>query len=216
MNVFCKAISATTLLSFALTAQALSAQPGADQAASVPSPTKPGMHLVLNGGLTYGGDTLFTATYTTGGSTNIKAGSLVQFGIGALYQFDDSPLALMLSANYHTDFSNAKNGDMSFNRVPVEILAYYTGKQKMRLGGGLRLVNSPEASATINGATTKYTFDNTTGIVGEVGFQMSPQGWLYVRFVSEKYNLKTNNGVNVTGAPSLNGSHLGVNFGYEF
>ncbi len=219
MKFFVKMLSATALFSCAFGAHALSDQATPDQSPVPQMPhTQPGLHLVLNAGMTYGGDSIYTATYTSGGSTSIKAGSLVQLGIGGLYQFENNPLALMLSANYHFDSSTASNGDMSFNRFPIEALAYYTGKERFRIGGGMRVVNSPESSLTINGATTKYTFDNTTGLVVEVGYQMAPRGWLNFRFVSEKYQVKTSNGINVSnqGWKSVNGSHVGVNFTYEF
>ncbi len=179
------------------------------------------MHLVLNGGLTYGGDTIYTAVYTNGSTSNIKGGSLLQFGIGGLYQFENDPIALMLSANYHFDTAIGSNGDVTFGRFPVEMLAYYTGKERFRIGGGVRIINSPETTATVNGFTEKMTFDNTTGLVGEIGYQLSPQAWLNFRFVSEKYQGKTFTNASGTvlsmaGTAPYSGSHLGVNFSYEF
>ena len=136
--------------------------------------------------------------------------------MGALWQAEDRPLALLLSLNYHMDNVAAANGKLEFKRIPVELLAYYTGKERFRIGGGLRFVNSPEAGGTINNSTDRIAFDNTTGLVAEVGYQLTSPSWLNFRFVSEKYNAKSHNGASVIGSVPLSGSHLGVNFNYEF
>lgn len=220
MNAPTRILSAIALFSLALAAHALSDQPATEQpiALSGIAPTAPGLHLVLNGGLTYGGDTIATAVYTDGTTVSIKGGSLLQFGIGGLYQFDTTPLALMLSANYHIDTASGSNGSLTFSRVPVEMLAYYTGKERFRIGGGLRIVNSPEYNSTLSG--NKITFDNATGVVGEIGYHLTKQGWLNFRFVSEKYQAKTRTSggwtYSLAGSAPLSGSHLGMNFTFEF
>lgn len=223
MKFLVNSLFATTLLALAPCAQALSLpdQPSEPQNEKpIISPTKPGLHLVLNGGLTYGGDTIYTATYTDGTSHKIKGGSLIQLGVGGLWQFDQAPVALMLSANYHFDTSVAKNANVVFRRSPIEMLAYYTGKERLRIGGGVRIVNSPKTTATVNGLSETLTFDNTTGIVAEVGYQLETRVWLNMRFVSEKYQGKTFTSGGTTyslaGTAPYSGSHLGVNFSYQF
>jgi len=186
---------------------------------------KSGLRFFLNGGLTYGGDTIFHLSYTNGDSTDIKAGSLVQFGMGGQYQFQNQPLVLLMSINYHIDNSTAKNGDASFKRMPIEVLAYYTGVERFRMGGGIRFVNSPEASATVNGYTEKITFDSTRGLVAEIGYQLESsrlesQAWLNFRLVSEQYqgNMLDSGGMkaSLAGTPAISGNHIGVNFTYVF
>jgi hypothetical protein len=181
--------------------------------------TTPGFHVTMNVGMTYGGDTIGTVTFTDGSTKKLKGGALLQFGLGGLYQFEDKPLALMLSANYHFDSVTAKNGTASFDRFPIEALAYYTGKEKFRFGGGIRIINGAELSSDISGSD-KYTFDTTKGWVAEIGYQLDPRGWLNFRFVSEKYQAKTHviNGVasSMAGSIPADGSHLGMNFTYEF
>ena len=223
MNSPARILSAIALLSFALGAQALSEQPTSVQpvALSGITPTQPGLHLVLNAGITYGGDTIHVAPYTNGSTQDIKAGSLVQLGIGGLYQFENDPVALMLSANYHVDAAGGSNGSDTFSRFPIEALVYYTGKERFRIGGGVRIVNSPEWVYTVNGVTEKATFDNTTGLVAEIGYHLTRKAWLNLRFVSEKYKANTYtapNGVTYSqaGRAPFSGSHMGVNFTFEF
>jgi len=220
MKVTSKSFCAISLLTLSAHAYGLSDQEAATQGVTQSiQPTKPGFHVMMNAGITYGGDTIGTVKFTDGSTKNLKAGALLQFGLGGLYQFEDKPLALMLSANYHFDTVNAKNGSASFDRFPIEALAYYTGKERFRFGGGLRIVNGAELSSDIGGSD-KYTFDTTKGLVAEIGYQLDSHGWLNFRFVSEKYQAKTHvvNGVtsSSTNYAPTDGSHMGVNFTYEF
>lgn len=212
MNFLLKLLLATTLFSHA-------AAHAADQPVNQIPATKPGGHLVLNGGLTYGGDTLYTVTYTNGDTTNIKGGGFYQIGVGGLYQFASQPVAIKLSAYLHYDVVTGRNGDVFFYRLPVETLAYYTGIEKLRIGGGIRMVNSPEVSATINGNRETLAFENATGLIAEVGYQVAPRAWLNARAVTEKYQGQslTSGGVttSLAGTATQSGSHLGVNFSYE-
>jgi hypothetical protein len=206
-------ITLVALISLSFSANALTA--------SNSIATKPGMHFLINMGLTYGGDDIFTATTTTGSTKNVKGGGLVQFGLGGLYQFESAPMALLLTANYHVDSVTASNGDLNFHRYPIETLAYYTGAERFRIGGGVRIVTSPEASMTINGATQKIVFDNATGYVAELGYKMSQMSWINFRYVSEKYQGKTYTSTSGTttslaGTKAIDGSHFGVNVTFEF
>ncbi|GAB4126528.1 MAG: hypothetical protein Fur0040_09210 [Sideroxydans sp.] len=218
-------ILSACLLMLAHGAHALSeteaALPPASPTASAPiHSTSPGFHFFISGGLTYGGDTLYKAVYTNGGSSNIKAGSLLQGGLGGLYQLTDQPLAFLLSANMHFDAASGSNGTVLFSRFPIEALAYYTGKERLRIGGGVRLVSGAETTAKVNGVTETMTFDNTRGLVAEIGYQLSSEGWLNFRIVSEKYQGKTfqdSTGIySMAGTSPYSGSHLGVNFLYQF
>lgn len=222
MNKIYTALYLSTLLSLPIYARALEA-PASAVEVSAPIAlnygTTPGLHWLMNAGLTYGGDTIGKISFTNGTTSNIKAGSFMQFGFGGLYQFEEKPIALILSANYHFDSVTAKNGTASFDRFPIEALAYYTGKERFRFGGGVRIVNGAELSSDIGGSD-KYTFDATKGLVAEIGYQLDPHGWLNFRFVSEKYQAKTEvlNGVtySLAGSTPVSGSHMGVNFTYEF
>ncbi len=180
-----------------------------------------GMHFLFNIGVTFGGDAIFTAYTTTGESKEVKGGELGQLGIGGLYQFGSAPIALALTANYHTDRVTASNGDISFTRYPIEAMAYYTGVNKFRFGGGIRIVTSPKSSMTINSATQKKVFDNARGYIAELGYRMGSHSWINFRYVSEKYQGKTytsTSGVtsSMAGDPSVDGSHFGLFTMFEF
>lgn|GEM_PF-789397 len=230
MNLISKSLLLTLWIALTSNAFALSDQEAADRGITQSIvPTKSGMHVLMNIGLTYGGDKIGTVNfYNSNGSIShskdIKAGALYQMGIGGIYQFEDKPLALMLSVNYHTDIASGSNGSISFSRIPVEAIAYYTGKEQFRFGGGVRMVNAPEFSSDVSSPASpvkKMTFKNATGLVGEIGYQLSSQGWLNFRFVSEKYDADTLtlwNGASgsIAGSAPLAASHMGVNFTYVY
>lgn len=167
---------------------------------------QPGPHFILNGGLTYGGDTLATAIYNDGSTKDIKAGSLIQLGMGMLWQMQDRPLALQITANYQVDRASGSNGSLTFSRYPIEGLLYYTAKERMRLGLGARYVLSPSFEDKV-GTPFTANFDNAVGLVGEFGYALSPVFWMNFRLVSEKYQFNTS---------SFSGNHAGINFTYQF
>jgi hypothetical protein len=180
-----------------------------------------GLHPVLSFGITGGGDTIATTKYSNGTSQDIKAGGLVQFGGGVLWQATDVPLATQFTVNYHVDDTTASNGSATFDRVPIELSLFYTGVDKWRFGGGVRFVQSPKYKGHIDNVSDKsLNFKNTTGALIEAGYGFTPHMWLSLRFVSEKYQptTYTNNGVttDVSNTSSYDGSHIGLNFMYAF
>lgn len=182
--------------------------------------TPPGAHLVLNGGITYGGDTLVTVTYGDGSTGKVKAGSFAQIGAGMLVQLENRPVAIQVTGNYHYDLEQGSNGSVLFYRYPLEALAYYTGNERWRIGGGVRYVMSPTRTITLNGKFRVH-YNNAFGLVGETGYALTPNLWMNVRAVLEKYQPKeySANGVvttDLSSSPAVNGNHLGVNFTYQF
>jgi len=175
------------------------------------------LRFAVSGGLTTGGDDLFTMEYEDGSSKDLKGGALVELGIGMLYQAPDIPVAGQLMAKYHFDVANARNGDGNFDRYPIEAALFYTGLESWRFGAGIRYVLNPSADMSIDGGDDMEAgFDETLGLLVEVGYQISPQFWLNVRAVSEKYELETfrANGqrFDVIDAEKLSGNHVGLNF----
>lgn len=205
-------IVARTLAAVALSSVALCA-PAAGNA-------QEGVHFILSGGLTTGGDKIASVQFTNGDTTNIHAGDLIQIGGGALWQFR-APVALALTANYQTAGIAARNGDVTFDRYPLEALLYYTGEKRWRFGGGVRYVESPRYKDYVyREGNNRIEFKNATGAVAEIGYGLSDHAWLNVRYVSERYKPEsiTSNGVTSWNGnfDSVDGSHVGINFLYQF
>lgn len=167
---------------------------------------KTSVHFVLNGGFTFGGDTLESIYDSNGHTTNIKAGNLAQIGLGALVKAGSIPVEAQLTANYHWHSASYSNGSATFSRVPVELTAYYNGVRNWRFGGGVRYVSSPRLGGMefLGGANIK--FKNTVGEILEAGYYVSPNTVLSMRYVFERYKFDGYNGY--TG--SVNGNHLGL------
>ena len=124
---------------FALTA--LLATIGAAQAQTSP------LHGLAGLGISAGGDNLATANYTNGHSQDIKAGSGVYFTVGANYRLNEQ-FSLQGTFNFHVDDTNATNGNIKFQRFPIELLGYYHVSNDWRIGGGLRYVMDPKLSSS--------------------------------------------------------------------
>lgn len=185
--------------------------------------TQPGLHFVVSGGLTYGGDKVGSILFTTTGVGDVKAGSLIEVGLGALYQFEAVPLAVMITTNHHSDNAMTFLGKQSiaFDRPLVEVLAYYNARDNIRYGGGVRIIDSATLESTMWGATEVAHYHPTTGIVCEIGYGISPELWINFRLVSESYRMKdySGNGVaisSLSNQPKIDGSHVGVNFVIQF
>ena len=153
-------------------------------------------------GLTLGGDTLATVTYFDGTTDSIKAGGMVHLYGGA--EFRISPqLTMQATVGYHVDNTNGNsNGTLRFSRYPVELLAHYQINDKVRLGGGARLVNSAKLGSSGVLSGLDVSFNSTVGVVLEGEYMIAPQLGLKLRGVSEKYEP---NG----GGSSVDGNHIG-------
>lgn len=172
--------------------------------------TSAGAHALLSFGITGGGDEVGYLKYADGNNVKLHAGGLVQFGAGGLWQFADLPVATSLTVNYHVDRANAKNASARFQRTPIELLAYYTGAGKWRVGGGARFVTAAKGVVEFEGRSGSSGFTSNTGAVIEAGYGFTPHLWLSVRAVSEKYQ------EDIPYGKSYDGSHIGVNFVYQF
>lgn len=205
--------------------------------------TKSGFHKIATIGYALGGTEFADAQYPSKSLFNlgIRAGSGFQVGIGGLYQFEQIPLTYSLTANYHSDFDGIGSSNVDFSRFLIEALVFYSGAERMRFGGGIRWVISPNFSADINRPPNNYTytpssvclpssidFNNTNGLIAEVGYQIDSKEWINLRYASERYRVSKRdlntcmlNGVQMgVSSPwdvgsEINGSHLGVNVTFE-
>ncbi|WLQ15045.1 hypothetical protein O5O45_03755 [Hahella aquimaris] len=173
------------------------------------------LYFALTGGFTFGGDELAKFKYTDGDTAKLEAGGLVNLGVGVLWQSQEQPIAAQLTFNYQFDHASAKNGDATFDRIPLEAVVFYTGVQDWRFGAGVRYVASPELEIELNGDTATVDFEPTVGFVVEAGYQVTNNIWLNVRGVSEKYEADTatfgGRTMSVRSSEEVSGNHVGVN-----
>ena len=180
----------------------------------------------LVGGLTKGGDSMFTTvTIGTGATQHLYAGNLLQIGAGALWTANNWPVALGLSVNYHIDDSTGASESVQFKRVPLEAIGYYLSENKeWRAGFGLRYVTATRLEANFPNSTIfkvrTSRYKDAKGLVAETGWAFGPNIWVNFRAVKELYEETSRvvDGVytDMSGSEKINGSHIGVNLLYAF
>ena len=69
-----------------------------------------------------GGDKLVGIDYENGETTKIKAGDGGMLAIGALWTH--KKIELQSTLGYYADSAPASNGDASFTRLPIELMAF--------------------------------------------------------------------------------------------
>jgi len=165
-----------------------------------------GFHPLIGLGGTFGGTTIGTVLFTNGSTCNIHAGGLIDVYGGVEYRYEPK-VAVQATVGYHVDRCNASNGDLRFERYPIELLAYYGLSPRFRAGGGVRFVQDPHISGSGIGGGADVKFNSTTGGVIEGEYLLPRSGWVQVgfklRYVFEHYQLEG-------GGPSATGNHVGI------
>ena len=159
-------------------------------------------HFLLGTGVTFGGDKLATAEYQNGGSIDIRAGSMIAVVAGVDYRVTPE-FSLQATFAYHFDNASASNGDIRFERFPIEVIAYYQTAPKWRVGAGARYISSPKLKSSGAADIGDYSFNNTVGAVIEAEYMISPKVGIKMRYVNEKYEIDGR-------ADKFDGSHAGL------
>jgi hypothetical protein len=171
---------------------------------------------LVGGGFTFGGDTLATVYYDPNDEgpddAKVHAGGLFAFNAGIELQFTDLVSGQLL-LGYHVDRANGENGNVRFERYPVELLGHFKVTDWIRLGGGLRYINKAtlRASGAGNLFASNEDFKPSYGAVVEAEFFPWRSFGIKVRYVSEKFESKT-----YPQLPAAEGNHGGVYFNYYF
>lgn len=178
---------------------------------------QPNFRFGMQFGLTGGGDTLASASFSNGSTESIKAGGLLHVAAGVVWTPRDIPFGGQLMMGYHVDSINADNGDLRFSRYPIEFLALYTGAYPVRLGAGLRYVTSPHLKVDVGGvANTQVDYQDTVGVIAEVGYQLTPKFWMALRGTFEDYKVSKVNGSTVVSTGTISGNSVGLYLGVVF
>jgi len=166
----------------------------------------------LGMGLTYGGDQVGdTVLYENAPSRSLHGGALIDFRAGFEYQTLNSPWSFQMSLGYHVDKASAKNGSVTFNRMPLEVLTHWQVSDSWRFGGGLRkaLGTKLHTSGLGDNYAQEQDYKSSVGIVVEAETFFTPKVGMKLRAVSEKYTPQ------ISGK-EIDGSHVGVIGVYYF
>lgn len=159
-------------------------------------------------GVTGGGSTLASVQYTNGDSQNINGGSglMLYFGgetrIGTL-------VSLQATFGYHVDTTRPSNGEVTFSRYPIDVIAYVPASDKLRFGLGAQFINNPTLKGTGVASNVDAKFDSTVGVVLEGEYRFTP--WIGVKLRGVGATFK----VTATGE-SASGDHIGVLCNFYF
>jgi opacity protein-like surface antigen len=167
--------------------------------------TKP-LRFVVGAGVTYGGEKIITAQYSDGDKVDIDGGGTVALLAGVDYRVNPQ-FSVQGTVGYHVDNAAGSNGDIRFERVPLELLGYYHVNDKVRVGGGLRYVTGTALRTSGVADIGDYEFKDTTSPVAEIEYLYSPRLGFKLRYVNDKFKAEDFDG-------TIKGDHIGalVNF----
>ncbi|WEF32719.1 outer membrane beta-barrel protein [Pseudoduganella chitinolytica] len=189
---------------FAFAFASLLAVTAAQAQQSAASPVR----FMVGAGLSVGGDNLATVEFTDGHSEDLKAGGLLYLTAGADYRISEA-FSLQGTINYHVNNSTGDNGDVRFQRFPVELIGYYHINPQWRVGAGVRYTNKPKISSSGVLDGMDFEFDNTTSGLVEAEYFYSANFGVKVRYVHETYKKSGYRG-------DVSGKHVGVSAAYYF
>lgn len=105
-------------------------------------------------------------------SETIEAGAEFYLYGGLRYGLTSMPVDLQATLGWHTDGVDISNGEFSFDRMPVDLLAFYRFGNA-RVGGGLTYHLSPELDLEVDGQGASTDFDNGLGLVAQFDYTFS-------------------------------------------
>jgi hypothetical protein len=175
------------------------------QAQTLEPPDKPARFL-FGIGVSGGGDKLVSGQYDDGSAVDIHAGGLVYLTAGIDYHFIPE-FSLQGTINYHVDDASAWNGDLKFERFPIELIGYYQPNPVFRVGGGVRYTVSPKLSSNGNAPEANVSYANTTSAVAEAEYFVDPNCGIKLRYVHETFKAR---------GREVDGSHVGISANFYF
>jgi len=162
---------------------------------------------LLGSSLTGGGEKLATVEFTNGMRQDVRSGGLVHLFGGFEVQPGGLPMTFQANIGYHVDNSAAKNGEVRFQRWPVEALLAFHAGPNWRVGGGLRKSNGVKLSSSGATYVGNYELSAKAGLVLQAEHVWDSGLGVLVRVVNEKFRV---------GRAEVEGRHLGVGMSYRF
>ncbi|MFN4265632.1 MAG: hypothetical protein ACK4F8_07815 [Aquabacterium sp.] len=156
---------------------------------------------------------------------DLSGGAGLDLRTGASWHFSDKARLQGMVA-FHNDSANGLSGQMSFRRVPVELLIHWQVSDNWWVGGGLRRafsgkydrqagfktdieVDGEIVEVTLPAAKDKAKF--STSVVLEAEYMLSSNWGTKFRLVKESVRFDR-----VRGGEKLNADHIGAIVTYNF
>jgi hypothetical protein len=170
------------------------------------TPPPPPVRFLFGVGVSGGGDKLVSGQYEDGSTVDIRAGGLVYLTAGIDYHIIPE-FSLQGTINYHVDDGSAWNGDLRFERFPIELIGYFQPNPVFRVGGGVRYTVSPKLTSNGNAPEANASYSNTTSAVAEAEYFADPNTGIKLRYVHETFK---------TRGREIDGSHVGISINFYF
>lgn len=168
------------------------------------------MAVLLRMGVDFGGDELLKATRNDGNTTTIAAGQLAALAVGFVYEPRQQPFALEGTVGAKLDAAHASNGDITFTRFPIELIAS-VAHQGARLGVGVTVHTEINLSCNVsNICSGSVDFDDAFGAIIQLAYNFRGHtargGEIGARYTSIEYHATGAR----TGTPPIDGSSFGI------
>lgn len=164
---------------------------------------------VVGIGLDFGGDTLATAVYTDGSTTDVKANNGLAINGGGVMIIDS--YETQATIGYKFSGPAAKNGSITWDTVPVELIQFLRASN-VRIGLGFSYQINPKLVIDIPGTSQTYNYDNALGTIAQIG-------WAPVNMpfsIDLRYTAITYKQRNASNAEEKNGNVLGIYSSFFF
>ncbi len=150
---------------------------------------------IMSLGLHVGGDKLAEVNFTDGSTESLTAGGGLSLAAGVLFHTGESTgPETQLTIGWQDDSSTASNGDLTFDRFPLEIIQFYRMDQ-LRGGLGLTYHMKPSIEGTGFASQENVDFDNAIGVVFEVDYMLANSNmYLGGRYTNIKYTTSIGSG----------------------
>lgn len=170
------------------------------------------LNFVAGVGFTYGGDRLASGSQQY---NDLRAGKGLLFALGADYRFSQR-FSMQGTVGYHIDaVSSSYSGNVTFTRVPVELMAYYNVHKRWRLGAGARRAGSASSDVRYYYYTAGEMKSSVAPVV-EGEFLLNDHVGFKLRYVSEKFTRTEGYDPRHTYEHTVKANHVGIMTNFYF
>lgn len=143
------------------------------------------VRLLLQVGLASGGEKIFEGDlyYEDGDSerVDVKAGDGYSLGLGLIMPLSASGKAeIQVAGGWKEKRISAENGDVTFNRIPIDVMVLARFK-RMRIGGGITYHLNPKMAGDGFVGEVDVEFDNALGYLLEADYVFAKRWILGLR-----------------------------------
>lgn len=170
---------------------------------------------IIGAGYDFGGETLVEAYYTNGDSTKVKTGEGLSIFGGVDYFLQDE-LKLRGTIGYKFSSASASNGDITFDRFPLDLLLL-KGYGRHQFGVGATYHTGVEYEWDVNsygfGSNGTVEFEDSLGFIVHYEYRVPLKNdnafVIGARYTQIDYEVKDTD-------LSYDGSGFGLNLGFTF